>query len=1098
MLLEDVNGFNHIINRLKMDFVFRLFFTVLIFSSYTKLNAQKNELKFISNLTAEDGLSLNVVTEVLQDSRGFLWFGTYNGLNRYDGYNFKVFLPEPSNSKSISNHSIWDIFEDSQGYIWVGTLEGLNRYNYKTEEFRRYINDPDDDNSLSNNYVTSIYEDMSGTLWIGTINGLNKYNREKDNFTVFKKVSKGFNVNSYNSVTCIEEDKEGNLWLGTWEGLTCMRKDGSFIYKTLPEFEKTTSFIYNQISVILEDNFNSLWIGTTGGLGLYKYDLETEDFVNYTNIPGNTKSISNNNINVIYADKSNCLWVGTQTGMDKFDYNTNKFIRLTHDPQGFSTVINNRVYSILEDKTGLYWIGTSEGVSRAYKQTNTFNLFQNKNADGSSVSPVNYIYIDRNGNIWTCTRDGLNKTRIHNNKIIYDERLRINKNDNDVRSIVEDRSGIVWVGTNGGGLSSYNPKTGKIKVYKYDLNDDETISNNGVISLCVDRNDNIWAGTWWGLNLLDKQTGKFEKFTNFKNNLCWVIYEDSKGMLWIGTDGGGVNELNPETKTFTNYIDDSSSTKVISGGRVISIFESHNGLMWFGTTNGLNSYDRKTGKITVYNKDNGLSSNIINSINEDDTGSLWISTDREINKLKLYQDSFNNYNKRDGLIEINFAANATAKSKKGTLFFAGNKGVVFFNPDSIKDNFLQANVVFTDLKIYNQTVPISKAGNSILTESITGAKTINIPYSFDVITLEFALLDYFDVKKNKFMYKLEGFDKVWNDVGPRNSATYTNLSPDEYMFRVKASHREGFKNAEETLLQVIIVPSYYQTWWFRIASGTALLIIIFFFFNVRTRSIHKRNKILENKVIERTKDLDKTIENLNIEIASKDKFFSIIAHDLRSPFTSLLGFSEYMVRELDNLPKDELKLIAKSIEKSASLTYGLLENLLQWARIQTGRIDFNPEEINMKKILYKTAELYKANAESKNISVNINVDDNLIVYADLNMIETVLRNFISNSIKFTENGGNINFSAKDNKGYVQFSIADSGVGISQETIDRLFKVGHNVSTLGTQNEKGSGLGLILCKEFIEFNKGKISVKSKLGEGSEFSFMLPKENVYCLR
>ena len=414
---------------------------------------------------------------------------------------------------------------------------------------------------------------------------------------------------------------------------------------------------------------------------------------------------------------------------------------------------------------------------------------------------------------------------------------------------------------------------------------------------------------------------------------------------------------------------------------------------------------------------------------------------------------------------------------------------MYFNPDSIKDKYLKSPVVFTDLKIYNRSVRVSPAG--ILKKSVMSSELISIPPGNDMITLEFALLDYYNVKRNTFRYKLKGFDIGWNKVGTRNTATYTNLPPGDYTFYVKATDNNGVRNEREAVLKINVIPAFYQTIWFKVALAIIILLIIISIFRVRTKTIIRYNKVLENSVKERTRDLDKTIKELNLEIASKDKFFSIIAHDLRSPFIALLGFSNYLFDELETLAKDEMKTIADNILKSAKLTFGLLENLLQWARIKTGRIIFEPENADLYKIVSEITDLFKGNINNKSISFIINIPENIYAYADLNMLQTVLRNLISNSIKFTRNNGNIKISALEEDKYIRIKVTDDGIGMSPGKINKLFQIDQNVSSVGTNKEEGSGLGLIFCKEFIEINNGKIFVKSKPGEGSEFSFILPK-------
>jgi len=1058
------------------------------------LNAQGNDL-ILNNLTSEDGLSMNYITCMIQDSRGFIWVGTLNGLNKYDGYNFKIFTPDSKNPFSISNPNITCLTEDGEGNLWIGTSKGLNKYDWKKDRFYRYKNNPDDKNSLSNNYILSIFKDKSGTIWIGTSDGLNKYNFKNNNFTIIKKVSDGDKPGIGSAVTKIIENYKGNLWLATWNGLTCMQKDGKVLNLLFPHPVIANNVSYRFCYVLHEDQNKNLWIGTNGN-GLIKYNQQTGKIVNYVFSAGNPNSISNNYITSISEDRWNNLWIGTSNGLNKYNPSGNSFTRIYHENNCLLGLASNIICSTMQDKDGIIWVGTTMGLSRYYQSENkfvNFNQYNDEHGQQLISERVSSLYIDKFDNILCGTKDGVYEVNNKTRQITHYANKPGNKNslsNNSVLSVYADSKGIIWIGTNDNGLNMYDPKTGKFKLFTFDFYNKQSISNNGVISICEDNNSNLWFGTWYGLNCYNRKTGLFTRYTDssaVKSCWIWDVFKDSKGFIWAATNGGGISRIDTRTNKVTFLSSSSNGKNYISDDNVFTIFESKDGNLWFGTINGLNCYDASKGTTVVYTRKNGLPSNVIKGIQEDNKGFLWIATDKGLAKFDRGAGVFCNYNKKDGLSGLEFVQNIAGKSKDGSLFFGVN-GLMSFKPESIKDGYLIAPVVLTDLKIYNKSVEISK--NSILKESISTAKKINIPAGSDVITIEYALLDYFYVKNNTFRYRLDGFDKSWNDIGARNTATYTNLPPGEYTFTVKATNNSGFKNEREASIRIIIEPFFFQTIWFKLLIGLVLIFIILLIIRVRTYSILKRNKMLETKVAERTLDLDETIKKLNGEIASKNKFFSIIAHDLRSPFTSMLGFSNQLVEEISQITRDELQFIADNIYRSTKLTFGLLENLLDWAQIQTGKKNLDPEEIKPGLVLNELKDLYKWNITDKEIKINISGDDNVTIYADLNMFETIFRNLISNSIKFTKKEGRINISYFGEDGKVKFIVSDTGVGMSPDKIDKLFHSDQNVTTPGTSNEKGSGLGLILCKEFVELNQGTISVKSRIGEGTEFIITLP--------
>jgi len=1064
-------------------------YIAILFILIVNLYAQDKEFRF-THLTAEDGLSLSAVTKIIQDDKGFLWFGTYNGLNRYDGYNFKIFLPDHSDPNSISNHSIKALLKDSKGFIWVGTLDGLNRYDWKTGIFYKYRNNPRDPASLSYNNITSIFEDKSGTVWIGTSDGLNKYNRDKDNFTVIKKVSDRFSHTSLNTVASIEEDSKGNLWLGTWNGLTCMQKDGRIIKQFFSEKNDSAITDFEKISSLFEDSKNNLWIAINGR-GISKYNNKTGKFTNYLSVPGNPNTLSNGNVTSIFEDNSGDLWIGTKDGLNKYNYGKNNFTRIYHDPQNSFSLINNEILSINEDNTGLIWIGSAGGLSRYYQPLNKFYYYNEENtstADKLISNRVHSVYAGRNGTIWVATFKGLDEIISGKNIIIHHKRQsgKINSlNDDFLMSVMEDHEGYIWAGTNASGLNRYNPRTGEFKVFKYNMSN-YSISNNGVISLCEDHNGTLWAGTFWGFNRYDKKSGNFIRYFNdpansnsLCHNLVWVIFEDSKGMLWLGTDGGGASEFDPKSNKFITFSKDSANANHISDNRVFTVYESHDGIIWIGTNDGLNAYNRATGKTKIYNISDGLPGNSISSIQEDNKGCLWIGTDKGLSKFNRKTGIFINYTKRNGLKDLEFALNVSAKSSNGNLFFGCKSGILYFNPDSIKAESLEAPVVLTDLKIFNQSVPITKKG--ILKESINGIKSIEIPSGYSVITLEFALLDYFDVKKNTFRYKLEGFDNDWNNVGSRNNATYTNLPPGNYTFFVRASNSNGVKNEKQASINIVIIPKFYETWWFRIAFIFGLIISTLIFIHLRTIKIRSINKILENRVAQRTKDLDATITELNQEI--------IVRKNAEEKVQASLSEKEVLLKEIHHRVKNNLQMISsmlylqsKTITDKATLglfhdsqnrikSMSLIHEKLYRSE-DFARINFNEYVnglINDLKKSYGKTDLTINNYINIDTAINLNLDTAICCGLIINELitnaykyafpfEWAMNKSLNEELKIEIN------SDKVERNLFTLSVTDNGIGIPAD--------------LNIQNS--SSLGLKIVNSMVEQLDGSIEILRNCG------------------
>jgi len=864
---------------------------ILIFLSLNlsaNLIAQERDIKF-RHLTIEEGLSQSSIFSILQDSKGFMWFGTEDGLNKYDGYNFKVYKNNPENLNSLSYNYVKAIHEDQSGVLWIGTYGGgFNKFDREMEQFIYYQTDANNANSLTNNFVNSIYEDRSGMLWIGTENGLNKFDPKREQFTHYQTDPNDPNSLSNNKVMSIYEDRGGELWIGTEDGLNRFdREKELFIhYKHIPHDPNSLS--NNVVREIFEDKLGVLWIGTAGG-GLNKFDREKEKFIHYQTDPSNTNSLSNDRVMSIYEDKLGVLWIGTAGGgLNKFDRNKEQFIHFKadlHDPNSLS---NNEVFSIYEDQSGVLWVGTDVGLNKFDREKKQFILYRSKPNDLNSLSHnvVYSIYEDQSGVLWIGTYGGgLNKFDRNKEQFIHFRTNPGNPNSLSsdwVRSFYEDRFGTIWVGTYGGGLNKFDREKEEFIHFKANPHDPNSLSNNVVRVIFEDRSGVFWIGTEDGLNKFDRE---MEQFTHYKtnprdpnslsNNFIYSIYEDRSGTLWIGTLDG-LNKLVPSANegsppTFIHFKAHPHDPNNLSNSEVLTIYEDKSGVFWIGTPGGLNKFDRAKETFAYYMEKDGLPNDLIYDILEDSKGNLWLSTNKGISKFNPRTEKFRNYDVKDGLQSNEFSLGACHKSRTGEMFFGGINGFNSFYPETIKDNPHIPYVVITNFRIFNKVMPIQeeKDGKSLLTKSITETDKIELSYKDRVLTFEFAALQYALPEKNEYAYKMEGFEKDWNYVGNRRFATYTNLPPGDYVFRVKGSNNDGVWNEEGVSLKVTVIPPFWQTLWFRGFVIGAILLFLVTVYRIRTYTIRERTKQLEKRVEEHTGELKAANKELQQEILER-------------------------------------------------------------------------------------------------------------------------------------------------------------------------------------------------------------------------------------
>jgi len=1056
----------------------------------------------------EAGLSQSVVNCIFQDHKGFIWVGTQNGLNRFDGYNFEIFSYNPSDTNTISNNWIYSIDEDRYGNLWIGTKGGLNQYIRDEKRFRRitWINGYP-------NYVTDYIYDArvlkNGKIIINTPPILTIFDHDRKSFRHYTSILQYDGAVKDNRIPLLE-DQEGLIWIGSTRGLACFN----------PRIESFSYFL-----------------------------PETND----------RNSLSNNVITSLYEGVDGTLWIGTSNGLNIYDKTSHLLRRIYHDPRDHQSLSNNFIRAITGDLSGRFWIGTEGGgLNRAIWSTDGRLIMEHftNEQHGLGHNIVLALMVDRSENLWIGTLQGLGKTDLKPRKFqLYrtsDTPNPTNLLGNVIASIYKDSSGLIWVGNWGQGLNVVNRKTGQVEHFSSHLKGNHFIPNDFVHVIFPDARQNLWIGTRDGIFVYDHTRKTFTRFREFFHNnhlpdfsgiRIFTIIRDRDNSYWIGTQNG-LFHLWPESKVAEIFTAEASNDHRISGNLVYSLLEDHEGLIWIATLSGLDVYDPITKKLRhylknpgnvnslcdnfvttlcedhhgniwigtnsylnkfnkrdstfiYYSQESGLPNNLIYMIVEDDRQNLWFATGNGLSRFDTLTGRFRTYSVEEGLQSKEFNLNTCCKSNDGEIFFGGMNGFNSFYPDSLRDNPNIPEIVFTSCYKTNKTDRVYL--------DVENGREVVFDYNDYTFTIEFAALEFTNPEKNRYAYMLEGVSGDWIETGTRRFVPFSNLPPGTYTFRIKGSNNDGIWNASGPSLKIIIRPPWWRSSWAWIAYILFLVGAILLYIRIRERKLVHERDVLEEKVHLRTQQIEsqntqimqknEELSNLNKELtslnATKDKFFSIIAHDLRNPFNTILGLSEMVLGNIGKTDTEKIRKSVTDIREASKHTFDLLQNLLIWARSQTNTLEFHPISVDLSELILDNIDVVKSQAEKKNIEVIYLGKKPIRLTGDTRMIDTVLRNLLTNAIKFTPQQGQVTVTAEEQVDNFEVVVKDTGIGIAKENIGKLFQLDSKYTRKGTALERGSGLGLILCREFIEKHKGTIRVVSEPGKGSSFIFTLPK-------
>jgi two-component system sensor histidine kinase ChiS len=758
------------------------------------------------HLTVRQGLSQGNVLCIFQDSEGFMWFGTQDGLNRFDGYQFTVFKRDPADSTTLNDNFIISISEDAHHVLWVGTLNQpnyLNRFDRKTESFAQVLRDSVDLSGGRTSSVHSLYVDSSGVRWSGSIGG----------------------------------------------GLTRkdLRTGKTVVYKHDPS--KPASLADNRVYSVCGDHTGTIWVGTRDGLD--RFDPIHETFVHYRHDDKDPGSISDNWVWPIFEDRTHVLWVGTfRGGLNRFDRATGTFSHFRHNEMNARSLAEDRVYSLYQDRSGMIWAGFAEhGVDRFQPELAVFRHYAHDANDPSSLADNNTlsIYVDHAGSTWVGTRGGLDRLVPHTGRFIHyvhDPANSRSIGDNVVQCFLEDRNGTLWFGTEGNGLDRYDQATGTFAHYRHTPADSSSLSDNRVYALCEGGPDELWVGTYGGgLDRFDTKSGTFRAYIHqdsVPGSLggpgVWSLCKDHEGVLWVGTYGGGLDRYDKHSDSFVHYRHVESDVKSLSNDVIVCLHEDRTGTLWVGTMEGLNRLDRRTGTFQQYREKDGLPNDVILGILEDDKGDLWISTNKGLSRFDPRTATFHNYDSRDGLQGDEFSQAAFHDPRTGLMYFGGSNGFNVFHPDDVKANPYIPPVVFTSFIRYNSD---DEEGRPIIEKGIDVRRGIVLSYKDNVVTLEFAALNYYNTMKNRYAYKLEGFNDNWIRIGTEHRATFTNLDGGDYVLHVRGSNNDGVWNDDGATLRLTVLPPWWRTKW---AYGAYLILIFVLLYAVRRFELNRREQ----------------------------------------------------------------------------------------------------------------------------------------------------------------------------------------------------------------------------------------------------------------
>lgn len=1098
----------------KKAYLFSIFFTVLTIHSFS----QNREFK-ISEITDQYGQSPGATFSIIEDNLGFIWFGTLNGLMRYDGYGYKRFIYTEDDKISLSGNLIRAMHMDDQGVIWIATQGGgLNRFDTRTESFISHQHDENNEFSISSNDAWAIAGDKSGNIWIGTWSeGLNRFDKQTGLFTRYRFGTQD-NKNQEDAIRSLLVDNDGFVWVGfNSNGIVKLNPDtGEYIRYKNTEGDNGTPGS-NAIYRIYQDDEGHIWFCTIGG-GLNLYNPVENSFQAYYPDAQSRENITGNNIYSIIRISTGEYLVGYEgAGLDLFHKESGNFRSMGERTE--SSLTSNRIRFLYEDSKGIIWVGSETGVDKITRYKN-FRAFRHRPGDPNSLNArtVRSIYQDHRGLIWIGSFNvPLTCYDPRRNQFNHNEKIQQTIGYYGVTSMLEDDEMNFWIGTTRG-IYVFDKYQNLLHRFTSNPSQPGSLSDNAIQKIAQGVNGEIWAGTENGLNVFNPSTNTWRAFkyqpgvpgalgnAQIQPNAL-VVEED--GTVWAGTWGGGLNKYNPGEDTFTYYTHQPNNPNSLSNNNVLAIHPSEDGILWLGTFGGgLVKFDPAGETFTTYTENDGLANNIIFSILDDNQGNLWIATDNGLSKFNPHTEVFLNFDVSDGLPSNQFFWGASFKSVTGVIVFGTVDGLLSFLPDNIQLNRQIPDIQLTDFKKYNESVSTGI--------SITYSDKIDVKHGEMNFQIEFAALDYTDPQKNQFAYKIAGGNEQWIHIGNRNFISFTNMAPGRYKLLIKASNNDGFWNEEGISLTMIIHPPYWQTSWFRAGMLILALLALFLFIRLRTAKISKQKRILEGIVKERTKELALRNEELNTtndelryqgeelsstletlkktqkQLIHSEKMASLgvlaagVAHEINNPLNFIKGAVMAIEEHLNETPEKNdqgMETLMKIANEGISRASAIVTSLNHYSR----KDDEKHEPADVHVIVNNCLVILKEQIGSKIIVKKEYDTQNNFLICNEGKLHQALLNVLSNAIHSIENKGEILVFTRVDENNMVIGVKDTGSGMTPETLSRITDPFFTTKSPG----EGTGLGLSITQNIINEHGGKLEFYSEPGRGTTVLMNFPR-------